>query len=200
LKRKINNFIKVFNNLTNHIFEYYNNKILKMASRINFWVLRQNYGEITNQTDMKKMIRSQQIVTCPWGGWGIPRQNVVDGIYNENKADISRRPSGGQDRKFVEEMRVGDIVLIPFKGKKECIIARIASDVEYAINTGLYWKECQDDGKIRISDVEEGTPFRPVGRRIVINNEKYIPKSAPNRNTLSKMKKMKNDVILSLGL
>jgi len=200
LKRKINNFIKVFNNLTNHIFEYYNNKILKMASRINFWVLRQNYGEITNQTDMKKMIRSQQIVTCPWGGWGIPRQNVVDGVYNENKADISRRPSGGQDRKFVEEMRVGDIVLIPFKGKKECILARIDSDVEYEINTGLYWKEYQDESKIRISDVAEGTPFRPVGRYIEIIDDKYVPKSAPNRNTLSKMKKMKNDVILSLGL
>ena len=171
-----------------------------MASRINFWVLRQNYGEITNQTDMKNMIRSQEIVTCPWGGWGIPRQNVVDGIYNENKADISRRPSGGQDRKFVEEMCVGDIVLIPFKGKKECILARIASDVEYAINTGLYWKECEDDSKIRICDIAEGTPFIPVGRHIEILDYKYIPKSATNRNTLSKMKKMKKDVILSLGL
>ena len=171
-----------------------------MVSRINFWVLRQNYGEITNQTDMKNMIRSQEIVTCPWGGWGIPRQNVVDGVYNENVPDNSRRPSSGQDRKFVEEMCVGDIVLIPYKGKKECILARIASDVEYAINTGLYWKECEDDSKIRICDIVDGTPFRPVGRRIQIINDKYVPKSALNRMSLSKMKKMKNDEILSLGL
>jgi hypothetical protein len=199
LKTNNNNLVKVFNNLTNHIFEYYN-KILKMVSRINFWVLRQNYGEITNQTDMKKIITSQKIVTCPWGGWGIPRQNVIDGIYNENVTDISRRTSCGQDRKFVEEMRVGDIVLIPFKGKKECILARITSDVEYAINTGLYWKEYQDDNKIRICDIVDGTHFRPVGRHIEIINDKYVPKSAANRMSLSKMKKMKNDVILSLGL
>ena len=171
-----------------------------MTSRINFWVLRQNYGEITNQSDMKNIITSQKIVTCPWGGWGLPRQNVIDGIYNENVPDNSRRPSCGQDRKFVEDMRIGDIVLIPFKGKKECILARITSEVEYAINTGLYWKEYQDDSKIRICDIAEGTPFIPVGRHIEIINDKYVPKSAPNRLSLSKMKTMKQDVIISLGL
>jgi hypothetical protein len=97
-------------------------------------------------------------------------------------------------------MRIGDIVLIPFKGEKECILARITSEVEYAINTGLYWKECEDNSKIRICDVAEGTPFIPVGRRIEIINDKYVPKSAPNRLSLSKMKTMKQDVILSLGV
>jgi hypothetical protein len=182
---------------------YYTIKIssnhFKMSSRINFWVLRQNYGEITNQLDMKKIIMEQQIVTCPWGGWGLPRQNVIDAIYNEYVPDKSKRGSSGQDRRFVEDMEIGDIVLIPFSGKKECIVARITSDVEYAIDTGFYWKET-DAGKITIDDIDDGLPFRPVGRRIQIIDDKFIPKKQANRLTLSKMKTMKNDLVVRLDL
>ncbi len=171
-----------------------------MNSNNNYWVLRQNYGEITNQTDMKKLIMDQKIVTCPWGGWGIPKQNVIDAVYNEYVVDSSRRVSSGQDRKFVEEMQIGDIVLIPFSGKKECIVARIVSDVEYEIDTGLYWKENQDTGKVVINNTNNGQPFKPVGRRIDIIDDKFIPNSSPNRLTLSKMKTIKMDVVVRLKL
>jgi hypothetical protein len=170
-----------------------------MNTRNNFWVLRQNYGEITNQSDMKSLIMEQKIVTCPWGGWGLARQNVIDAIYNEHVIDISKRASSSQDRKFVEDIQIGDIVLIPFSGKKECIVARITSDVEYAIDTGLFWKE-NEAGKVKISSTVDGLPFRPVGRRIEIIDDKFIPKTQPNRRTLSKIKTMKNDLVVKLDL
>jgi hypothetical protein len=170
-----------------------------MSTRNNFWVLRQNYGEITNQSDMKNLIMEQQIITCPWGGWGLARQNVIDAIYNEYLSDKSKRASGGQDRKFVEYMSIGDIVLIPFSGKKECIVARITSDVEYAIDTGLFWKE-NEAGKVIINSTVDGLPFSPVGRRIEIIDDKFIPKTQPNIQTLSKMKIIKNDLVVRLDL
>jgi hypothetical protein len=137
-----------------------------------FWLLRQNYGEITNQRDMFTFIKQHQFVTCPWGGWGLPRQNVIDGIYNERASDEARRPSLGQDRKFVEDMKIGDIVLIPFTNQRECILARIVSDVVFATESGLNWK--QDEDRIRIGDFSEGLPFRPVARRIQIISDKFI--------------------------
>jgi hypothetical protein len=143
-----------------------------MNLRNKFWVLRQNYGEITNQRDMLSLIKQQQFVTCPWGGWGLPRQNVIDGIYNQFVADESRRSSLGQDRRFVEEMKIGDIILIPFTKQRECIIARIISDVEFSTESGLHWK--QDEDRIRIGDFSEGLPFRPVARRIQIISDKFI--------------------------
>lgn len=142
-----------------------------MNLRNQFWVLRQNYAETTNQDDVKNLIKSQKFVMCPWGGWGTPRQNVIDNIYNEIVCDESGRPSGGQDRKFVEEMNIGDIVLIPLK-KNGYIVAKITSDVEYAINTGLYWKK---EGKTINIGNNDGLPFRPVGRYIEIISEDFIP-------------------------
>jgi hypothetical protein len=162
-----------------------------MSLRNQFWVLRQNYAETTNQDDMKKLIKSQQFVTCPWGGWGIPRQNVIDNIYNENVCDESRRSSNGQDRKFVEEMNIGDIVLIPFANNNGCFIARITSNVEYAIDTGLYWKK--EGETINIGN-NDGLPFRPVGRYIEIISEDFIPNKSLGQWTLSKIK---NEELLS---
>jgi hypothetical protein len=162
-----------------------------MSLRNQFWILRQNYAETTNQDDMKKLIKSQKFVTCPWGGWGIPRQNVIDNIYNENVCDESRRSSKGQDRKFVEEMNIGDIVLIPFANNNGCIIARITSNVEYAIDTGLCWKK--EGETINIGN-NDGLPFRPVGRYIEIISEDFIPNKSLGQWTLSKIK---NEELLS---
>ncbi len=159
---------------------------IKMSLRNQFWVLRQNYAEITNQIDMKNLIKAQKFVTCPWGGWGVPRQNVVDGIFNEKVSDESRRSSNGQDRKFVEEMNIGDIVLIPFAKGKGCIIARITSDVNYAIETGMNWTK--EGNQIKIGE-NDGLPFRPVGRYIEIINDNFVPEKSLGQWSLSKMNK-----------
>ena len=140
-----------------------------MSLRNQFWVLRQNYAEITHQTDVKNLIKSQQFVTCPWGGWGTPRQNVIDNIYNETLRDESDRTSSGQ----------------PFAKNNGYIVARITSDVEYAINTGLNWKK--KGKKINIGN-NDGLPFRPVGRYIEIISEDFIPSNKSlGQWTLSKI-------------
>ena len=150
----------------------------------NFWVLRQNYGEKTDQSQMKNLILNQKFVTCPWGGWGLERQNVIDGLYNKQIVRSGGRSSSNQDKKFVEDMKIGDIVLIPFAKKRGCIIARITSDVEYSIDTGLFWTENKDKTTI---DEQGDLPFRPVGRRIEIIRDDFLPEYRLSMMTLTKM-------------
>ena len=157
-----------------------------MSLRNQFWVLRQNYGEITNQKNMRDFILSTHFITCPWGGWGEHRTKVINGVFNEKSVDESKRTSRGQDRKFVQEMKIGDIVLIPFKGQKTCVLARIIGDVEYGIDTGMFWRKSND--KVMI-DVAGGEPFRPVVRRIEILNAD-LPRPSPHlgQHTLMKLR------------
>jgi hypothetical protein len=137
-----------------------------------FWSIRQNPYANTNQKDMRELIISQNIVTCPFGHMDVGRNNVINGVYNTE--------SHSQDRKFINDMNIGDIILIPFTGLKECIIARIASEPIYGIDTGLFTSMI--DGKIQVKK-EGDTPFRPVGRRIQIisnnanfNDKRFLPR------------------------
>lgn len=157
-----------------------------MSLRNQFWILRQNYGERTNQKNMRDFILNTRFITCPWGGWGETRTRVINGVFNEEPVGNSTRTSRGQDRKFVQEMKIGDIVLIPFTGQQNCILARVTGDVEYGIETGMFWRESND--KVRI-DVAGGEPFRPVGRRIEILNAD-LPRPSPHlgQQTLMKMR------------
>jgi hypothetical protein len=167
-----------------------------MSLTNNFWVLRQNYAEKTNQPQMRNLILSQEFITCPWGGWGKARQNVIDGVYNNSvQEDRPGRPSRRQDIRFVEDMKIGDIVLIPFTNTQECIVARITSNVEYSINSGLFWRE--HENQIILSE-NDGLPFRPVGRHIEIIKENFVP----NHKLLGRMSlsKMNNGIIEILNI
>ena len=170
-----------------------------MSLQTKYWVLRQNYGQKTDQTQMKNLILNQKCVTCPWGGWGAQRQNVIDGIYNDKSiARPGGRLSKGQDRRFVEEMNIGDIILIPFAKKNGCIVARITSNVQYSIDTGLCWTE--HDDHITLSETGD-LPFRPVGRRIEIIKDNFIPtRPIPNRMSLSKMNITDLEAIMNITL
>lgn len=156
-----------------------------MSLRNTFWILRQNYSEKTNQKNMRDFILSTRFITCPWGGWGDHRTNVINGVFNEEPVGDSKRTSRGQDRKFVQEMKIGDIILIPFTGQDTCVLARVTGDVEYGIESGMFWRKSND--KIKI-DVTGGEPFRPVGRRIEILNAN-LPRPSPHlgQQTLMKM-------------
>lgn len=146
------------------------------------WILRQNYAEKTDQTNVRDLILSQQFVNCPWGGWGPHRENVVNGTYNDTPS--VGRSAHGQDRRFVEDIQIGDIVLLPFAGQSTCILARIVGPVEYAIDTGL--SRMETDGIIKLGS--EGEPYRPVGRRIEILNAEYPKPTGLGQWTLSKTK------------
>ena len=145
--------------------------------RQQFWSLRQNPYANTNQIQMRELIISQSIVTCPFGHLNESRNNVINGVYNEEQ-------SHSQDRKFIENMNIGDIILIPFAGLSECIIARIVSEPIYGVDTGLFTSMI--DGKIQVTS-EGDTPFRPVGRKIQIirNDVKFNDKRVLPRVSLS---------------
>jgi hypothetical protein len=141
--------------------------------RQQFWSLRQNPYANTNQTQMRELIISQSIVTCPFGHFNEARNNVINGVYNEEQ-------SHSQDRKFIENMNIGDIILIPFAGLSECIIARIVSEPIYGVDTGLFTSMI--DGKIHVTN-EGDTPFIPVGRKIqiirkdiIFNDKRVLPR------------------------
>jgi len=123
-----------------------------------FWSIRQNPYANTNQAQMRELIISQNIVTCPFGHLNEARNNVINGVYNEEQ-------SNSQDRKFIENINIGDIIVIPFAGLKKCILARIVSDPIYGVDTGLF--TCIYDGKIQVTN-EGDKPFSPVGRKIEI--------------------------------
>ena len=132
--------------------------------RQQFFSIRQNPYANTNQTQMREFITSQKIVTCPFGHLNKARNNVINGVYNEEQ-------SRSQDRKFIENMNIGDIIVILFAGLRECILAKIVSDPIYGVDTGLFTSMC--DGKIQVS-AEGETPFRPVGRKIQIIRDDLI--------------------------
>ncbi len=136
--------------------------------RQKFWTLRQNPRAITNQQQMREFVISQNIVTCPFGHLNNERNNVLDGVYNEDHPEWK---SQSQDRKFIENMNIGDIIVIPFTGIPGCIIARIVSDPIYCVDTGLFTSML--NGKIQVS-TEGDTPFRPVGRKIQIIHYDFV--------------------------
>lgn len=132
----------------------------------NFWSIRQNPYTKTNQTQMRDFILSQSVVTCPFGHIGHGRNNVIDRVYNETN-------SLSQDRKFIEDIKIGDIIVIPFAGLKECILAKIVTDPIYAIDTGLFHTSTFNKDGINLTE-EGDTPFCPVGRKIEIINPSLV--------------------------
>jgi len=136
--------------------------------RQQFYSIRQNPRGITNQKNMKDFIISQEYLTCPFGHLAEERNNVINGDYNEKDKKWS---SNSQDRKFIEDINIGDIVIITFSGIKECILARIVSEPIYGYETGLYVVEKEKEFQI----LKEGKiPFRPVVRRIQIIKKDVI--------------------------
>ena len=143
-----------------------------MDYRQTHWSLRQNPWGSTNQDQMRKLITSQLIITCPFGHLGHQRDNVVAGTFNETDPVWC---SQSQDRTFMNptEMKIGDICVIPFcnskRKRRPCMLVRIVSPPIYTIDTGLFTTR-HDDGSITLA--EEGElPFRPSGRRIEIISE-----------------------------
>ena len=149
--------------------------------RQQFWCIRQNPYANTDQRQMHELIISQNIVTCPFGHLNEVRNNVLNGVYNEEHPTWK---SHSQDRKFIENMNIGDIILIPFAGLRECILARIVSEPIYGVDTGLFTS--MRDGKIRVTNKGDA-PFRPVGRKIQIirNDVRFNDKRVLPRVSLS---------------
>jgi hypothetical protein len=139
-----------------------------MTWRQQFWNLRQNPWAATDQDHMRDFITTQLIVTCPFGHLGDERNNVVAGTFNETSDWWESR---SQDRKFIDTMMIGDIVVVPFPKQRTCILARIASTPIYGVDTGLFTR-VQENGIVSLLP-DGDQPFRPVGRRIEIIDANY---------------------------
>ncbi len=144
-----------------------------MSAQTNqYWSIRQNPRGNMDQVQMRDFVISQNLITCPFGHLSEERTAVIDAVYNEN----AKWKSKSQDRKFIEDMKIGDIIVIPFKGITPCLLAVIESDPIYAADTGYYYNTSHGD-KIHLSQEREiggvggGTPFRPVVRKIRIIGE-----------------------------
>lgn len=143
------------------------------------WCIRQNPYKITNQTQMRNLNLSG-CLTCPFGHMSEPRNNVMDGTYNVE--------AQSQDRRFCEEMQIGDYVLIPYAKQKTCVLAQIMSDPIYAIDTKLFTRKVNE----QIHIVADGdVPFRPVGRAIQIIRDDitFDDKRVLSQNTLCRIDK-----------
>lgn len=149
-----------------------------------FWSIRQNPRGSTDQQQMYNLIISQQIVTCPFGHFSEERNNVLDDIYNESD---HKWASGSQDRRFIEEMYIGDIIVIPLTGMKKYILAKITTNPIYSFDTKLFYDDTNT--KIFLSKNDK-IPFRPTVRKIeIINDNLKFPSHICPVNTLAKFKK-----------
>ena len=146
------------------------------------WSLRQNPYANTDQKQMRQAIINKKFVSCPFGHISTCRNNILDGRYNSD--------ANQQDTQFIEDIKIGDLILIPFTGQKSSILAKILTDPIYCVETGLYTNQ-QLDNQITISETS-GEPFRPVGRMIEIiddnviftDKRKYIPMNTLKRISL----------------
>ena len=158
----------------------------------NIWVIRQNNGGHTNQSFMKKFNIDYGTIICPWGIFGESRSCIIDRHYNENNPSWS---SGGQDRMFVENINIGDILVIMYSKIKECVIAEVVSDVNFEKSTDLKISELKkEDGKASYIISEDGEfEFRPITRDIRIIRDNVMFTDKRRLGTMKTLVKITND-------
>ena len=160
----------------------------------NMFFLRQNFGAITNQDDVRSFILINKVITSPFGHIAEYAENTRNGIYNENHPDWASR---SQDRRFHDMLGIGDFVIITFTKQRNCIIARVVSEPYNDYKSGLFTSFVNDE--IRIGQVGD-TPFNPVIRHIeiirtdvILRDMRILP-----RNTFGRISKAESlDEILS---
>lgn len=160
-----------------------------------YWCLRQNDGENMDQSSMYNFIIDTGIVFCPWGLSGICKKNVADKLYNETINLSPEKVSKSQDRKFVEEMNIGDIVLIPFLKSNRCIVGRISSNVIYDMDTNYSIVYSSKGKKLVKYNSDELEQCKPIGRFIEIIDSNYMmrDKRCLGRLSLCKPKYVENN-------
>lgn len=120
------------------------------------------------------------------------RNNTLDGIFNNNQ----QWSSSSQDRTFCEDIEIGDIVLIPFKSQRNCILAKVTSRPECFMKTGFYTTVGQN-GTIRIQNNGE-IPFCPIGRRIEILSTTVVfedKRKCISRKSLSQLSPLTVEIV-----
>jgi predicted Mrr-cat superfamily restriction endonuclease len=161
----------------------------------NYWCLRQNDGENMDQNSMYNFIIETSIVVCPWGFSGICKKNISEKLYNETSDLSPEKVSKSQDRKFIEEINIDDIIIIPFLNTNRCIIGKITSETIYDINTNYSIVRSSSGKKLVKYSTDELEKCEPIGRFIEILDSNYIikDKRCLGRQSLCKTKFIKDN-------
>lgn len=141
------------------------------------WMLRQNPCGKTNQISMMEFIKKEMIITCPFGHV-TEASNYVD-QFVFNTYDEDGKTSGNQDRRFVRDMKIGDIVLIPFvkhenpnilvvKVESDAMPSKSFKDMLVIYEQGTVVKITHDLNGQYTGSQYEVKLFRPVYRKISI--------------------------------
>lgn len=107
-----------------------------------FKCIRQNPSGLASK-DFINFIKSNNFITCPWGHSNDYTDNVWNGKYNID--------AKGQDKRFVEELKVGDYIVIPIEGKKKILkkkfLLKIVTNSELKCKTFRTIYAIKEDGK-----------------------------------------------------
>ena len=123
--------------------------------------VRQNYSAKTDQEQMRNFILETRILTCPWGNGKENMTRIGEGKYSED--------AKGQDKKFIEEIQIGDYVIIPFLYMRRCILAKVISVPQPYHYTGFYTDKDTKGNFTILREKKEGSePFIVFGRGIEI--------------------------------
>jgi hypothetical protein len=87
---------------------------------ITLYLIRQNPYNLKSQ-DFYSLIEEQSIITCPYGHNKDLSKKISDNTYN---FDVSSR----QDKRFIEDIKINDYIIVPVEKTKKCIIKKIISD------------------------------------------------------------------------
>jgi len=119
----------------------------------NLVCIRQNPYELRSKC-FYSFIEKENIITCPYGHNKNLSEKIIEQTYN---LDVS----SGQDKKFIEDLKINDYIIIPIEKTKKCIIKKVISepkvktflnifDIKNKINNSLYIKNIAN-----ISDEEK---------------------------------------------
>ena len=86
----------------------------------NLVCVRQNPYELRSKC-FYSFIEKENIITCPYGHNKNFSEKINEGTYN---LDVS----SGQDKKFIEDLKIDDYVIIPIEKTKKCIIKKVVSE------------------------------------------------------------------------
>jgi hypothetical protein len=148
------------------------------------WILRQNPCGKTDQSGMMEFIKKERIITCPYGH--IPKASDHVDRNDYNNYDEDGATSKYQDRRFIEDIKNGDIVVIPFnKGQNpNVLIVKVESDGLPSKNFKDMVVVYKNDRVVKITppDVRKYSGsqyeikyFRPVYRRVSILRQVPLP-------------------------
>ena len=151
---------------------------------MNYYSLRQNpdyiragYSSNIPQEDMYEFAMEFEYIQCPWSYYPRERVEIRDGIYPNKAARI-----------FMNDLKIGDQVVILYKGLKKSIHAEVVSEPEYDLDSNVYARKISHHlWKNKINPEN----YNPIVRKIRVIKE--LEFTLKQQNTLCRI--LNHDII-----